>query len=178
LTGETISLSAETVEEINHGPQRTLKSMHIFAYGVARNRLTQAAKRLGVPAVLVNEASEADAVMTLRTYYRNHQQTIQDAEDRGTPIYVLRANTVSQMEQSLAEMFNLGQVLPSDLDMHAASLQAQQAIEAVLNGQRYIDLPAAGSAIRRMQHDMAREAQLVSHSYGKEPHRYVRIFKE
>ncbi|MFN2137425.1 MAG: R3H domain-containing nucleic acid-binding protein, partial [Candidatus Promineifilaceae bacterium] len=29
---------------------------------------------------------------------------------------------------------------------------------------------------RRYQHQMARQANLVSHSYGKEPRRHVRIF--
>jgi predicted RNA-binding protein Jag len=32
--------------------------------------------------------------------------------------------------------------------------------------------------VRRLQHEMARGAELVSHSYGKEPRRHVRIFRE
>ncbi|MBE7536202.1 MAG: hypothetical protein HS124_10790 [Anaerolineales bacterium] len=31
---------------------------------------------------------------------------------------------------------------------------------------------------RHLQHEMARSAELVSHSYGKEPRRHVRIFRE
>ncbi len=31
---------------------------------------------------------------------------------------------------------------------------------------------------RRLEHEMARQAELVSHSYGKEPRRHVRIFRE
>lgn len=49
----------------------------------------------------------SDVLMTLRSYYRYRQQTIQDAEHSGMPIYVLRSNTISQMENALAEMFNL-----------------------------------------------------------------------
>ena len=41
-----------------------------------------------------------------------------------------------------------------------------------------INLSPVGSAIRRYQHQMARQANLISHSYGKEPRRYVRIFRE
>ena len=67
----------------------------------------QAAKRLGVPAVIVTDVAEADALVTLRTYYRNRQQTVMDAEHRGMPIYVLRANTVAQVEQFLGDLFNL-----------------------------------------------------------------------
>jgi stage III sporulation protein SpoIIIAA len=153
------------------------QSVKIFPYGVARNRLMQAAKRLGVPAVVVRDVSEADALMTLRAYYRSREQTILDAEHRGMPIYILRANTINQIEQSLAEIFNVPLELPMN-NLETISLQTQQAIEAVLSGQRWVDLPAASAAIRRLQHDMARQAQLVSHSYGKEPNRRVRIFRE
>ena len=50
----------------------------------------QAAKRLGVPVIVVKEPTEADTLVTLRIYYRDRQQTILDAEHRGPPIYVLR----------------------------------------------------------------------------------------
>ena len=52
------------------------------------------------------------------------------------------------------------------------------AIEAVRNGQRWIDLPPASSRVRRLQHELVRDANLISHSYGREPNRHVRIFRE
>jgi stage III sporulation protein SpoIIIAA len=156
-----------------------LQTVKVYPHGVARNRLMQAAKRLGVPAVIVKDVSEANALVTLKTYYRDRQQTIVDAEHRGMPIYVLRANTVSQMEQFLSDLFNLSsqdQFVSSD--MNNVATQTQQAIAAVLNGERWVDLPPGPSLVRRLQHEMARNAELVSHSYGKEPRRHVRIFRE
>ena len=47
--------------------------------------------------------------MTLKTYYRRHQKIVGDAEERGLPIYVLRANTVNQMENFLSDLFNLAE---------------------------------------------------------------------
>jgi stage III sporulation protein SpoIIIAA len=157
----------------------SLQTVKIYPHGVARNRLMQAAKRLGVPAVIVKEVDEANALVTLKTYYRDRQQTIVDAEHRGMPIYVLRANTVSQMEQFLSDLFNLSspdQFASSDLS--DVKTQTQQAISAVLNGERWVDLPPGPALVRRLQHEMARNAELVSHSYGKEPRRHVRIFRE
>ncbi len=158
-----------------------LESVRIYPYGVARNRLMQAAKRLGVPAVVVKDASEADALVTLRTYYRDRQQTIVDAEHRGLPIYVLRSSTVGQMEQFLLDLFNVkgeptSPAESSEID--AVKEQTQEAIAAVLNGERWVDLPPGPSLVRRLEHEMARQAELVSHSYGKEPRRHVRIFRE
>ena len=155
-----------------------LTPIRIFPYGVAKSRLIAAAKRLGVPAVVARELDEANSLVTLRTYYRNHEATIMDAEQRGLPIYALRANTINQMEQVLAEIFNLPSEAPDTGHSEEVTNATQMAIDAVLNGQRWADLPPASAAIRRIQHDMARQAQLVSHSYGKEPNRRVRIFRE
>jgi stage III sporulation protein SpoIIIAA len=154
-----------------------LQTIRIFAYGVARNRLQQAAKRLGVPAVVVTDEQEADVLVTLRTYYRNREHTIMDAESRGMPIYVLRANSVSQVEQFVSDLYNLTEHVQRD-NMEDIRDQTKQAISAVLNGERFVDLPPGPSLVRRIQHEMARNAELVSHSYGKEPRRHVRIFRE
>jgi stage III sporulation protein SpoIIIAA len=157
----------------------SLRTIRVYPYGVARNRLQQAAKRLGVPAVVVREPGEADALVTLRAYYRDRQQPIVDAESRGMPIYVLRANTVNQVEQFLGDLFNLRtDAAPASGELDLVREQTQQAIAAVLNGERWVDLPPGPSLVRRLQHEMARGAELVSHSYGKEPRRHVRIFRE
>jgi stage III sporulation protein SpoIIIAA len=158
-----------------------LKAIRIYPYGVARNRLQQAAKRFGVPAIIVRDVDEADALVTLRSYYRDRQATVIDAEARGMPIYVLRANTVAQVEQFMGDLFNLpveGAVAAHSGELDNVRDETQAAIAAVLNGERWVDLPPGPSLVRRLQHEMARNAELVSHSYGKEPRRHVRIFRE
>lgn len=159
-------------------PRSPTQTIRIYPYGVARNRLMQAAKRLGVPAVVMRDVEEADALVTLRSYYRNRQRTVVDAEGRGMPIYVLRANTVNQIEQFLSDLFNLPGVQTSSGEIDFVRQETQQAIQAVLNGERWVDLPPGPSLVRRLQHEMARQAELTSHSYGKEPRRHVRIFRE
>jgi len=168
------SLAYEQAVDLSE--RRPINKIRIYPYGVARNRLQQAAHRLGVPALIARDVSEADIVMTLRAYYRSRQQPITEAESRSIPIYVLRANTINQMEQSLAEIFNLSE--GNNQNLNEVTNQTESAIQAVLNGQRWVDLPPASSSIRRIQHEMARQAQLVSHSYGKDPNRRVRIFRE
>jgi stage III sporulation protein SpoIIIAA len=159
-------------------PRVPLQPVKVYPYGVARNRLMQSAKRLGVPAIVVRTIDEADALITLRAHYRDHQATIVEAEHRGMPIYVLRSNTVSQIEQFLTDLFNLPGEMTAPAGGDEIKNATQSAISAVLNGERYVDMPPAAPAIRRIQHEMAREAELVSHSYGKEPRRHVRIFRD
>lgn len=167
------ALSAGQLPDVDENG-RTNRTLNIFAYGVARNRLLQAARQLKVSINLVDGIGEADALVTLKSYYRRQRKLIIDAQNRRTPVFVLRANTVSQMENFLAEAMNL-EIAPSD-PFEDAIAETERAIQLVQSGQQSVDLPPVGSAIRRYQHQMARQADLVSHSYGKGPNRHVRIF--
>ncbi len=155
-----------------------LPTMRVYPYGVARNRLIQAARRLSVPVVVVNHPEEGEILVTLRSYFRKRQRPLVEAENRGVPVYVLRSNTINQMQQFLSELFNLQVDLVDDRSLEPALEETQAAIDVVLNGERYVELPPASSYIRRQQHQMARQANLTSHSYGKEPSRRVRIYRD
>jgi stage III sporulation protein SpoIIIAA len=172
---EVAEMTAEP--EPTHQDQK-FETAHIFPYGVARNRLIQAAKHLGVPISIEKDPGDAEVVVTLRTHFRKRQRPIVDAENRGTPVYVLRSNTITQMERFLSGLFNLSPVSPRAHNEEDAMQQTQDAIETVLNGERWVELSPASSYVRRLQHQMARQANLYSYSYGKEPNRRVRIYRE
>lgn len=175
-SGAQLEESAAQSAQSNN--QSALPTVKIYPYGVARNRLAQAAKRLEVPIVVVNEAADADALVTLRSYYRKRQHPIVEAENRGLSIFVLRANTINQMQQFLTDLFNLSTDASDDRSLEPMLQETQAAIDAVLNGERWVELQPATAYIRRLQHQMARQANLTSHSYGKEPSRRVRIFRD
>jgi hypothetical protein len=149
--------------------------MRVYAYGVARNRLQQAARRLRAPLVIVDDFGQADAIVTLKNYYRRRPKLIVDAERRGTPIYVLRANTVSQMENFLMDVFHTEEDDRSNDPFGEAMRETKEAIMQVRAGAQYVDLSPQAAHVRRKQHEEARRARLESTSYGQEPQRHVRI---
>lgn len=152
-----------------------LPSMKVYAYGVARNRLHQAAKRLNVPMEVIDDFGQADAVVTLKNYYRRRPKVITDAERRGMPIYVLRANTVSQMENFLTDVYRLEEG-DSDDPFELAVLEAEQAVMRIRSGEEMVILNPQVQDIRKRQHEIASEAHLFSKSYGKANKRHVRYF--
>jgi stage III sporulation protein SpoIIIAA len=176
-----VQMEQASLEPVYLGPKAVGKSrgplstLHVYAYGVAHNRLRQAARHLGVPVELVDSLGKADVLLTLRSYYRKRSRVIVDAERRGTPVYVLRANTATQMENCLADIFDLEE---AEDPMARAMHETEEAIRRVLNGAKMVELAPQNSYIRRRQHQMAREAQLISHSQGKEPRRRVRILRQ
>jgi nucleoside-triphosphatase THEP1 len=152
------------------------KPLRIYPYGIARNRLRQASRRIHLPVLIVDDLEEADALITARSYYRRRPQVIVDAEQKGLPIHVLRSNTVHNMENVLADLFGLSD---HELDPTAIALrETQEAIRRLQSGARSVDLKPQNAYIRRRQHELVRQANFISHSYGKEPRRRVRIYRE
>jgi len=156
---------------------RGLQTLHLFPYGVARNRLIQVGKQLRVPVEIVDDLETAQALITLKNYYRRRPRLIVDAERMGIPIYVLRANTITQVEDFLVDVFGLYGETPQD-PMSNALREVEDAIRRIRSGERSVDLTPQDAYVRRKQHDLARAAHLVSHSYGSEPNRRVRIFRD
>jgi len=152
------------------------KQMRLFAFGVPKHRLKQAVRNMSVPAEIVESVDDADVLITSKAYYRTRPRAITDAEHNNVPIYVLRSNSSAQMESCLADLFSISseETVPYERAME----ETEEAIRRVLSGDRLVNLSPQNTFIRRQQHERARVSNLVSHSYGKEPLRHVRIFRE
>ena len=151
----------------------TLPTLRVFPHGISRRRLEQAIKDLQLPVHIARDADEADVAMTLRSEYRQKPAALRDAEDRGIPIYVLKANTIAQIQASLTSVFAL------EIDPREAALrETEQAITMVIKQQEPVELAPQNAYIRRLQHQMAERANLVSRSRGREPYRRVRLYPE
>jgi len=151
----------------------TLPTLRVFPHGISRRRLEQAIKELELPVVIAREPDEADVAMTLRSEYRQKPAALRDVEDRGMPIYVLKANTIAQMQASLTSVFAL------EIDPREAALrETEQAITMVIKQQEAVELAPQNAYVRRLQHQLAERANLVSRSRGREPYRRVRLYPD
>jgi stage III sporulation protein SpoIIIAA len=148
-----------------------LPTLRVLPHGVNRKRLEQAIKELRLPVIIARDSSEADVVMTLKAEYRQKTAGLREAEDRGLPIYVLKSNTIVQMGASLTSIFSL-EIDPRE----AAMREAEEAIGHVIHDSQPIELSPQNAYIRRLQHQMAERANLVSRSRGREPYRRVRLY--
>ena len=59
-----------------------------------------------------------------------------------------------------------------------AMRETQDAIRKVLQGAKTVALGPQASDVRRRQHELVRQSDLISHSYGEEPNRRVRIYRQ
>jgi stage III sporulation protein SpoIIIAA len=150
-----------------------LPTLRVLPQGISRKRLEQAIRELQLPVIIARDVDEADVVMTIRSEYKQKTPMVREAEDRNMPIYVLKTNTIPQMQSSLTSIFAL-EIDPRD----AALRETEDAIGLVLNRAEAIELSPQNAYIRRLQHQMAERANLVSRSRGREPYRRVRLYPE
>jgi hypothetical protein len=150
-----------------------LPTLRVLPQGVSRKRLEQAVRDLGLPVVIARDVDEADVVMTLKNEYKQKTPLLREAEERAMPIYVLKSNTIPQMQSSLTSIFSL------EIDPREAALrETEDAIEVVLQSSEAVELSPQNAYIRRLQHQMAERANLVSRSRGREPFRRVRLYPD
>jgi hypothetical protein len=176
------SLDAEPDEELTGERAPTplpavgsgsLPTLRVLGFGVSNKKLEQAVRELQLPVTIVREADEADAVITLRNYFKQKAPALRESEERGLPIFVLKSNTLIQLESALTSIFAL------EVDPREAALrEVEEAIGLVHQQSKPIELSPQNAYIRRLQHQMAERANLVSHSRGREPYRRVRLYPD
>ena len=105
-----------------------LPTLRVLPQGISRKRLEQAIRDLQLPVVIARDVDEADVVMTLKNEYKQKTPMLREAEERAMPIYVLKSNTIPQMQASLTSIFSL-EIDPRE----AAMRETEDAIEVVLS---------------------------------------------
>jgi stage III sporulation protein SpoIIIAA len=176
------------VSQLPRGRGTQSKPIRIFPFGVSRNRLEQAITQTRIHATIVRDLREADIVLTLKNYFRQKPQPLRDAETRGISVYVLRANTIVQMENVLSSLLPAPPRPTPDLPAPSSPRQetpnvlgaleeAEHAIGMVMDGGPPISLTPQESYIRKLQHQLADRYNLGSRSKGREPHRHVEIYR-
>ncbi len=146
----------------------------IYSFGVNRDRLNQAIRAVGIPVEPVYDLKDADVLLTTKNYYRRRPEPLRHAQEAGTPVYVLRRNTVAQIENFLHHISRSpDREEVSDKLTTSAMLEAEDAVNRILSGGGSVSLSPQGAYIRRLQHLVADRHGLTSTSSGRDPNRYV-----
>ncbi len=168
-------------------PSRRLEAQ-VFLFGVSRDKLEAAQAEIGLSVGIVNELRRASLVLTTKTHYRRGAQLVRAAEASGTPVYVLRKNTLPQVVdflRTLARQQGLslrGDGRPRDdagvkESLERAMSEAEVAAQRVMGGEFSVQLNPQRAYVRRLQHLLAQRFNLASTSRGREPERSVLFYR-
>jgi stage III sporulation protein SpoIIIAA len=149
------------------------KPLRIFPYAVSKAKLERALRKFRVSAYLVDDLDDADMVVTIKSQERRQPRRLRDAHARGVPFYVVRSNTIVQMENFLRTVFKVDE---ADLGDEEALQEVEAAIDEVLDQGHPVELPPRNNHLRRLQHQIIERYGLTSESKGEEPYRRVIIY--
>lgn len=157
----------------------------VFLFGIGRDKLEAAMDETGISVQVANELRRADLVLTTKTHYRRGSQLVKIAEASGKPVYVMRKNTMPQVQDFLRAVakewgHNYGrlQVLEEPKEvLERAMEEAEAAANLVLTGESSVKLPPQRSYVRRLQHLLGHRYNVATMSQGKEPHRSVMFYR-
>ena len=172
--------------EMSHEEAVMVSEVRVFLFGVGRDKLEAAMVESGVPVQIVNELRRADLVLTTKTHYRRGSQLVRIAEANGKPVYVLRKNSLPQLQEFLHSVVSQGnrkggrgpvsepQETPN---IERAMHEAEEAVNQVLSGEMTVKLSPQRSHIRRLQHMLGQRYNVASTSQGREPDRAVMFYR-
>jgi len=155
-----------------------VKVTHILPYGVNKGKLQQALRSSNVAVELVPDISSADLLLTTKNFYRRRTKALVEAEELGRPVYVLRKNTTTQINQFLRALSRSKPRLGSEDEVGGAIQEAGEAAARILEkGDHQAELSPQVAYIRRLQHQFAEERGLASSSMGREPGRHLVLYR-
>ena len=165
-----------------------VSEVRVFLFGVGRDKLESAMVESGVPAQIVNELRRADLVLTTKTHYRRGSQLVRIAESNGKPVFVLRKNSLPQLQEFLRTVVgqwnrNATRAAPEFEErspapnIEQAMEEAEDAANRVLGGEMTVRLAPQRSHIRRLQHMLGQRYNVASVSQGREPDRAVMFYR-
>lgn len=164
---------AEPAESPFLGGRNRRKTVRLFPYAVSKSKLDRAIRKFRVPAVVVDDLDAADVVLTLKAQERRAPRRLRDAEARGVPVFIIKSNTIAQMENFLADAFDAHDPAAGD---EAALQEVEDAIDEALDQGKPVELAPQNNHIRRLQHQVVERYGLTSESKGEEPYRRVIIY--
>ena len=153
------------------------KVTRIMPYGVNKGKLQQAVGGTNAHVKLVSAIADADLLLTTKNYYRRKTQALRSAEQERKPVYVLRRNTLPQIEQFIRAISRKHGRSYSDEAFATALHEAEDAAARINRGEPQVDLTPRGAFIRHLQHQIAENYGLASSSTGREPDRRVVIYR-
>lgn len=157
------------VDPTGQGP-----AVKVFPYGIARTRLERAIRERKASAVVVNDITQADAVLAIRSTYQAKPRRIREMAGKPIQTIVVKSNTFTQIAGALDEILRATGGENADLERRALE-EVHAGIEAVMQSGKPFELNPASAPMRKIQHQIAEGRRMASESVGEDPHRRLRL---
>lgn len=187
ITAEPVSNTDEKTTAANNlkfsfSRQKYVEEMRafkkIYLYAVSRTIVEKVIERLDLNAEITRNLDEADIVIAHKNFAKGGAKILSTANEYRLQVFYIKTNSMAQIQKVLKEALDLefsGNMLGFYDNAEKALDEAKAAINKVLAGEEHVELQPQNSQIRKLQHELVEQHNLVSKSIGEGAERHLKI---
>ena len=150
----------------------------MYLYAVSRSIVEKINERLDLNVEITRNIDEADIVIAHKNFAKGGAKILSTANDYRLRIFYIKTNSMAQIQKVLKEALDITEVetLQGYYDEAERALdEAKAAINKILAGADHIELRPQNQQIRKLQHELVEQHNLISKSVGEGAQRHLKI---
>lgn len=151
----------------------------IYLYAVSRTIVEKVIERLDLNAEITRNLDEADIVIAHKNFAKGGAKILSTANEYRLQIFYIKTNSMAQIQKVLKDALQVAGTgtLQGYYDEAERALdEAKSAINKILAGaDTNIELQPQNQQIRKLQHELVEQHNLISKSVGEGSERHLRI---
>lgn len=151
----------------------------IYIYAVSRSIVEKVIERLDLNAEITRNVEDADVVIAHKNFAKGGAKILSTANDYRIQVFYVKTNSMAQIQKVMKEALGIQETAETLQgyydDAERALDEAKAAIAKILEGEEHIELTPQNQKIRKLQHELIEQHNLVSQSIGEGEQRHLRI---
>lgn len=151
----------------------------IYLYAVSRSIVEKVIERLDLNAEVTRNLDDADIVLAHKNFAKGGAKILSTANDYRIQVFYIKTNSMAQIQKVLKDALQItetSETLQGYYDDAERALdEAKAAINKILAGAEHIELQPQNQHIRKLQHELVEQHNLISKSVGEGEQRHLKI---
>lgn len=151
----------------------------IYLYAVSRSIVEKVIERLDLNAEVTRNLDDADIVLAHKNFAKGGAKILSTANDYRIQVFYIKTNSMAQIQKVLKDALQItetSETLQGYYDDAERALdEAKVAINKILAGAEHIELQPQNQHIRKLQHELVEQHNLISKSVGEGEQRHLKI---
>lgn len=151
----------------------------IYLYAVSRSIVEKVIERLDMKAEITRNLDDADIVLAHKNFAKGGAKILSTANDYRLQVFYIKTNSMAQIQKVLKDALQIteaSETLQGYYDDAERALdEAKAAINKILAGEEHIELQPQNQQIRKLQHELVEQHNLISKSVGEGEERHLKI---
>ena len=155
----------------------------VYLYAVSRTIVEKIIERLDLNVEITRNVEDADVAVVHKNFAKGGAKILSTAQEYRVRIFYVKTNSMAQIQKVLKDALD---IQPGDMEAYQgysdetelALDEAKDAIKKIQEGAKEILLAPQNQQIRKLQHELIEQYNLIGKSVGNEPNRRIKISKK